>query len=67
MTRTEDGIFTVPELAKYLRMKPITIYKHLAGGKIPGFKVGSKWRFKRETIDLWIKHQEETTLNMRKV
>jgi len=65
MQITEEGVFTVPELAKYLRMKPITIYKHVAGGKIPGFKVGSKWRFKRETIDLWIRRQEEASLKLQ--
>jgi excisionase family DNA binding protein len=58
----EESIFTVPELARYLRMRPITIYKHVAGGKIPGFKVGSKWRFKKRTIDLWIQKQEESSL-----
>lgn len=53
-----DNVFTVNELADYLRMKPLTIYKHASSGKIPGFKVGSHWRFKRETIDRWIQHQE---------
>ena len=64
MKTVDDGIFTVPELATYLRMKPITIYKHVAGGKIPGFKVGSKWRFKKETIDRWIKRQEDSNSNL---
>jgi excisionase family DNA binding protein len=58
----EDRVFTVNELAKYLRMRPITIYKHVAGGKLPGFKVGSHWRFKKRTIDLWIERQENTNL-----
>ncbi len=51
-------IMTVEELAGYLRMKTVTIYKHAQGGKIPGFKVGSKWRFKKETIDGWILQRE---------
>ena len=53
-----DGVFTVTELAKYLRMKPLTIYKHASTGRLPGFKVGSHWRFKRQTIDRWIEEQE---------
>lgn len=57
----EEDVFTVPELAHYLRMKPITIYKHVAGGKLPGFKVGSQWRFKKATIDSWIEDQEKAT------
>lgn len=50
---------TVEELAEYLKMKTVTIYKHAQSGDIPGFKVGSKWRFKKETIDDWISKQEQ--------
>ena len=48
------SMLTLKELAEYLKMKEVTIYKHAQEGKIPGFKVGSKWRFKKETIDKWI-------------
>ena len=58
-----DGVFTVRELAKYLRMKPLTIYKHASTGKLPGFKVGSHWRFKKTTIDSWIEAQEQSNIN----
>lgn len=54
----DDTVFTVPELANYLRIKPITIYKHVAAGLIPGFKVGTQWRFRKETIDAWIESKE---------
>ncbi|MBD3380461.1 MAG: helix-turn-helix domain-containing protein [Candidatus Omnitrophica bacterium] len=54
-------VMTVEELAKYLKMKVVTIYKHAQEGRIPGFKVGSKWRFKKETIDEWISRQERRT------
>lgn len=52
------SVMTVRELAKYLKMKPVTIYKHAQEGKLPGFKVGATWRFKRKTIDAWIADQE---------
>ncbi|MFH1878562.1 MAG: helix-turn-helix domain-containing protein [Candidatus Omnitrophota bacterium] len=54
-----NSILTVAELADYLKMKVVTIYKHAQEGKIPAFKVGSKWRFKKETIDKWIEGQEK--------
>ena len=60
-----DGVFTVQELAEYLRMKPLTIYKHASTGRLPGFKVGSHWRFKRITIDRWISDQENTSPNQK--
>jgi excisionase family DNA binding protein len=55
----DDTVFTVQELAAYLRMKPVTIYKHAKAGKLPCFKVGANWRFKKSTIDSWIAEQEE--------
>src|SRR3989338_5257085 len=61
--KDNSNLFTVQELAQYLRMKPLTIYKHASTGQLPGFKVGSHWRFKKETIDQWIKNQEK--LNSR--
>ena len=61
----EEGVFTVQELAQYLRVKPLTIYKHASGGKLPGFKVGSHWRFKKATIDQWIQSQEITNSNRK--
>lgn len=59
----EDAVFTVQELADYLRMKPVTIYKHAKAGKLPCFKVGANWRFKKSTIDRWISEQEEHDTN----
>lgn len=59
----DDAVFTVQELAAYLRMKPVTIYKHAKAGKLPCFKVGANWRFKKSTIDRWIAEQEEHESN----
>ena len=55
----EGAFFTVRELAEYLRMRPITIYKHASKGELPGFKVGATWRFKKSSIDKWIEEQEK--------
>jgi excisionase family DNA binding protein len=54
----DENVFTVQELATYLRMRPVTIYKHAKTGKLPAFKVGANWRFKKTTIDRWISEQE---------
>ena len=48
-----DRIMTVAELSEYLRVHPSTIYKLLRSGDLPGFKVGSDWRFNIEAIDRW--------------
>jgi excisionase family DNA binding protein len=47
---TKEDVFTITELSKYLRVHPTTIYRLLRLGKIPGFRVGNKWRFDRTII-----------------
>ncbi len=59
----KESVMTVRELAKYLKMKPVTIYKHAQLGKLPAFKVGATWRFKRKTMDAWITDQENGNSN----
>lgn len=44
-------ILTTKELAAYLKLTEVTIYKYANEGKIPGFKIGSRWRFDKEKID----------------
>lgn len=54
-----DEIMTVKELADYLKIAEKTAYRFAAEKKLPGFKVGSAWRFKKDEIDAWIKRQSE--------
>lgn len=49
-----DEILTLKEVADYLKLAEKTAYRLPAEGKLPGFKVGGSWRFKREDIELWI-------------
>ena len=46
-------IMTVEEVAKYLKMKPQTIYSWAQKGIIPAAKIGKEWRFRRDIIDAW--------------
>lgn len=50
----DDEILTIQEIATYLKIKEKTAYDLAAKGKIPGFKVGGAWRFRREDIEEWI-------------
>lgn len=54
----DDQILTLKEVATYLKLAEKTAYKLAAAGKLPGFKVGGSWRFKREDIDRWIEEQK---------
>ena len=54
----DTEFLTVEEVAEYLRLPLSTVYKLVQDNKIPGFKVGKHWRFRRETFEKWIKEQE---------
>ena len=53
----DSDIMTIREVAEYLKLTEKTAYRHAADGKIPGFKVGGAWRFRRGEIDKWIERQ----------
>jgi len=53
-------MMTIEELAKYLRLHRSTVYRLAREGIIPGFKVGSQWRFSRDSVDQWMAGQEAT-------
>lgn len=55
----DSDIMTMKEVADYLKINDKTAYKLTAEGKIPGFKVGGAWRFKKSEIDSWINSQSE--------
>jgi len=46
-------VITIGELSEYLREHRSTLYRLLKNGQLPGFKIGSDWRFNVETIDQW--------------
>jgi excisionase family DNA binding protein len=48
-------IMTVADLAEYLRCSPTTIYRMLRNQSVPAFKMGSDWRFNRNSIDQWLR------------
>jgi excisionase family DNA binding protein len=51
---SDDEILTVKEVGEILQVHPSTIYKLTRLGKIPAFRVGSDWRFRKDVIERWI-------------
>ncbi|WP_419582615.1 methylation-associated defense system helix-turn-helix domain-containing protein MAD1 [Thiolapillus sp.] len=52
-----DEILTIKEVAEYLKVNERTVYRLASGKKIPAFKVGNAWRFRKDEVDQWIKDQ----------
>ena len=61
----ESEFLTAEEVAEYLRLPLSTIYKLVQEKRLPGFKVGKHWRFRRETIHHWIATQENASIESR--
>ena len=51
-------VMTVKEIAEYLGVHPMTIYKYVQEGKIPAFKIGASWRIRRDSIKKWMDENE---------
>lgn len=49
-----DKWLTLEQIADYLQMSTSSIYKKVQANKIPAYKVGRQWRFKKEEIDRWV-------------
>lgn len=60
MNTATDCVMTVKEVASYLRVNQRTVYRLAVDRKLPGFKVGATWRFKRTDINRWIDAQAAT-------
>ena len=51
-------ILTIKEVAEFLKLTEKTAYRLAADGKIPGFKVGGSWRFRRDEVEKMTKSKE---------
>jgi excisionase family DNA binding protein len=50
----QENLLTAEQVAHYLKVDKFTVYRLVSQKKIPAFKVGSQWRFKRRMIDAWL-------------
>ena len=56
-----EDILTIREVADYLKVTERTLYRLVQDGKLPAFKVGNSWRFRREDLEQWISEQSRGT------
>ena len=50
----QENLLTTEQVAQYLKVDKFTIYRLVGRKKIPAFRVGNQWRFKRSLIDEWL-------------
>jgi PTS system nitrogen regulatory IIA component len=47
----------IKEVARYLRVKDSTVYTWAQAGKLPAFRLGRLWRFRRTDLDAWLENR----------
>jgi len=60
-----DDILDADEVAKLLRLNEQTVKRLANRGELPGFKVGGRWRFKRQDIGDYIEEQKRRYINKK--
>jgi len=53
-----EPLWTVEDVAGYLRLEPETIRVMAREEKIPAIKVGRVWRFNKNSLKAWLMQQE---------
>jgi excisionase family DNA binding protein len=66
MDRTKE-VMTLREASQYLGISPDTLYKYLNENRISGvaFKLGNRWRFKKDLLDRWMEQKSEHVWEMK--
>jgi excisionase family DNA binding protein len=50
-------VMNIRQASQYLGVSPDTLYKYVNEQKIPAFKLGNRWRFKKSKLDDWMEEK----------
>ena len=53
-----EQLMNFNDVKKYLNVSRATMYRLIYDKRVPSFKVGNRWRFRKEEIDEWIKKKK---------
>ena len=57
MASDSREVMNIRQASQYLGVSPDTLYKYVTEEKIPAFKLGNRWKFKKTTLDRWMVKQ----------
>jgi excisionase family DNA binding protein len=60
MAETRE-VMDVREASQYLGVSRETLYKYVYEDRIPAFKLGNRWKFKKTVLDRWMERQSTRT------
>jgi excisionase family DNA binding protein len=50
-------VMNIRQASQYLGVSPDTLYKYVSEEKIPAFKLGNRWKFKKSILDTWMENK----------
>ena len=50
----EKPYLSIEDVAKSFGVTPTTVYRLAQKGELPGFKIGSQWRFSQDMLESWV-------------
>lgn len=50
-------VMNIRQASQYLGVSPDTLYKYVYEEKIPAFKLGNRWKFKKTILDAWMEQK----------
>jgi excisionase family DNA binding protein len=50
-------VMDMREASEYLGVSRETLYKYVYEERIPAFKLGNRWKFKKTVLDRWMEKQ----------
>ena len=59
-------VMNIRQASQYLGVSSDTLYKYVSEGRIPGFKLGNRWRFMKALLDGWMAQQSSTPAETEK-
>ncbi len=60
-TEDRDRLMDVEEVAAYLNLHLMTVYRMLQSGILPARKVGGRWRISKQELDAWLEARSGST------
>jgi excisionase family DNA binding protein len=61
MAETRE-VMDILEASEYLGVSRETLYKYVSEERLPAFKLGNRWKFKKTLLDRWIEAQVTQSL-----
>ena len=50
-------VMDIRQAAHYLGISADSLYRYASEGVVPAFKLGNRWRFKRDLLDRWMERE----------